>query len=70
MEPEVGDREVMDKIRQLKQVTLTSLGEALGQNTYDNCAEQQRLRRTLKRLVKEGLLTVIPSGRENLYVEL
>lgn len=68
MEPELTDRAVAEMVRQMQQVTLTSLGEALGQNTYDNCAEQQRLRRTLKRLVKAGVLTVTVSGRENYYV--
>lgn len=68
MEQKLTDRAVADVIKQMQQVTLTSLGEALGQDTYDNCWEQQRLRRTLQRLVKQGIITKTVSDRENYYV--
>ena len=62
-----GGAETARMLRLLKATTLTDLGEALGQETSDNCPQQQVLRRILRDFVRVGLLTKL-YGEQNLYI--
>lgn len=59
--------EIVEVFRQSKSCTLTSLGEALGQDTTDNCPDQQILRRTLADFRQAGFVTKF-FGEQNIWL--
>lgn len=59
--------EVVQALRDMKSCTLTSLGQALGQDTTDNCPEQQVLRRTLADFRQAGFITKF-YGDQNIWL--
>lgn len=60
-------RDTIIAMRELKATTLTNLGDALGQETTDNCPEQQALRRVLRGLIECGFVSKV-YGDQHMYL--